>query len=294
MLTSFYKYEGAGNDFILIENTKELSSDESLLKNVLSEQISHLCKRHHGIGADGVLFCSKIESHHWRMQIYNADGSRATMCGNGLRCCAAHLWRTGVESSHFYLHSDAAIHEIFNANSPIENLQLENSQDLFWAKACFGIPLLLDAEISSKIDLKLTKNLLDPLVITSINYIYTGVEHLIFTCSQLPPSFNLKAFGKFWRQHSLFPSGTNVSMIQQDQEGLSIQTYERGVEDITRSCGTAACAAAASYFLKHSQKKLILKFPLEPALLVELDEKNQIWLIGPARFIFEGSVKFNF
>lgn len=277
---SFYKYEGAGNDFILIEPAHGPIAPGAW--------VTQLCKRHHGIGADGILQCFAVAPDHWRMLIYNADGTRASMCGNGLRCCAAHLWKSGKQQGSFYLQSDAGMHWMQYHTPEVTDA----SSNVYWSISCFGRPKTSQLDIQSQLDLTLTASLLDPSLIDHVDFINTGVEHLIFTCTHLPAMFDLKAFGKFWRWHSHFnPKGTNVSIVTHSlSHELHMSTFERGVEAPTRACGTGACAAAASYFLRSGLKSVRVKFPQEPSFNITQDDEGALWLTGPARFIYEGRI----
>jgi diaminopimelate epimerase len=221
-LNSFVKYSGNGNDFILMSDQIELSA----------EKIRHLCHRHFGIGADGLITLGPSDKADGRMRIYNADGSEAEMCGNGLRCLATYLDELSSPKKDSYLV------ETMNAIYPV-----------FRKGKSFALEM---SEIKDKniYDLTHFKDY------TQSFYINTGVPHLVFLTQDVD-KIDLKKVGAYYRYHSLFPKGTNVTFVEVrevDGKKAFARTYERGVEDETFSCGTGltATALALSHWLNWS------------------------------------------
>lgn len=283
---SVYKYQGAGNDFVLIESTSSFDLPHSF--------VTHICDRHHGLGADGVLQVEEISQKPliWRMRIYNCDGKRVDMCGNGLRCVSAHVLKTRDIQEPFSIQSDIGLHPV-SCDTPPENFK--NESDLYYIKTCFGKVKRLNI---NSLDLAQSKEWLDPRLIEGVFFLNSGVPHLFFLVKEgsVISSADLRSLGRFWRYHDYFePHGTNVSVgYLESPELLHLRTYERGVEEITLSCGTGAVAAAAAtlFFQKKTtiNQKLQVQFPGEPTMTVSCDQEEIFWLSGPAAFVFEAQL----
>ena len=245
---NFYKYQGAGNDFILVED------------GGVCGYVSHLCDRHFGIGADGVIVLEPSVDCDIRMRIFNSDGGEASMCGNALRCVVLHLQK--------------------------ENISIETS-----AGVCFG--KMIDGAILAT--LPYVKEEEEPYILDDGRKGYlidTGVYHLIIfeEVDFDTPDFEEdakkirfdKRFGK---------SGVNVSYIMEEGDIL-IRTYERGVEKETLACGTAA--AAAAFLVRKNDKKERFEYTVYPVskktLKFTFDEDDRIWMEGPASLVFKGKM----
>jgi diaminopimelate epimerase len=218
--TTFVKYSGNGNDFIILSDQVSLSK----------EQIVRLCHRHFGVGADGVITIGKSEVADARMRIFNADGGEAEMCGNGLRCLATYL------DSITFPKKDAYLIQTMNAVYPVMRMGKSFALEMSEIK---------DKNIHDLSGFKDFSNSF---------YINTGVPHLVFLANDVS-KIDVKKVGSYYRYHSMFPNGTNVTFVEvQDNEShrAYARTYERGVEDETHSCGTGltATALALSHWLK--------------------------------------------
>jgi diaminopimelate epimerase len=259
-LFKFKKFHGAGNDFIICDG-KDTST---LAKPGL---ISRLCARSKGIGADGVIFIYK-ENDLYRMVIINSDGSRAEMCGNGLRCAAMYITRYISSARTLYIKTEAGIQY---------------------------------AEITGKDSVKVAIPLLEEVREVNIDgkeiyYANTGVPHAVLFCEK-PENINLPVEGPRIRFHEKFkPAGVNVNFIsvEPDSNGFYAQrTYERGVEGETFSCGTGAAAAALCIFKRKGKTtEITFKTRFGEELRVELAVKHnivkEIRLAGKALEVFSG------
>jgi diaminopimelate epimerase len=285
--TSVYKYQGAGNDFVLIESASSFDLPHSF--------VTHICDRHHGLGADGVLQVEEISQKPliWRMRIYNCDGKRVDMCGNGLRCVSAHVLKKRDTQEPFSIQSDIGLHPVIYEPSS-ENI----NNDLYYIKTCFGKVTSPLEYFKIDLDVAQSKQWLDPRLIEHVFFLNSGVPHLFFLIKEgsIISSADLRSFGRFWRYHDYFePHGTNVSVgYLESPHLLHLRTYERGVEEITLSCGTGAVAAAAATLLLQKKttinQKLQVQFPGEPTMTVSCDQKENFWLSGPAAFVFEAKL----
>lgn len=219
----FYKMQGSGNDFILLNN-----DDLHIQASVMPAWAHKLCPRAFGIGADGLIFLESAPDESaidYRWHFFNADGSRAEMCGNGSRCADRLAFELGLAPAGHVLGTDAGpVQAEVDPDSKTVKVRLTVPQDLQ-----LNIDLALDAPHQ-------------PLTVHSVN---TGVPHCVLLCPD-PAGLDLAALGPAIRYHERFaPSGANVNLVQiQDDASLAIRTYERGVEAETFACGTGAAAAA--------------------------------------------------
>ena len=213
----FHKYSSTGNDFILLDNRNKKYDF------IQSSIIENLCHRRFGIGADGVIFLEKSAKVDYLMRFFNADGSAANFCGNGARAI-----------THFAnsLQEDISINRYtFEINDRLFKSEILGDEVIV------EMPVICDL---NKINLKEFGPFLGSL------YVDTGVPHAVFITDAVFYDYDLKSLYKNMnKNHKLFPHGVNVSVMEVMDDGfIALRTQERGVEDETYSCGTAAVAAA--------------------------------------------------
>jgi diaminopimelate epimerase len=212
----FYKMQGSGNDFILIDNRRGILKGKNL-----RDVARTVCHRHYSVGADGliVIMVSKKADFKWRF--FNADGSEAEMCGNGSRCAArfAHIKKIAGKDLVFETLAGLIHAEV---KTGTVRVQLTGASDL---RMNISVPLISGARTG--------------------HFINTGVPHLVYLSDQLNEE-DVVTVGRTTRYHELFkPAGTNVNFVQvQGPRKLRIRTYERGVEGETLACGTGSVAGA--------------------------------------------------
>ncbi|WP_353484546.1 diaminopimelate epimerase [Haliscomenobacter sp.] len=257
----FYKYQGAGNDFIMIDQRQHqwiLRSDQAL--------VEQLCDRRFGIGADGLILLQNHPGFDFEMVYFNSDGREGSMCGNGGRCTVAfahHLSAIG-ESCHF--------------------LAVDGSHD---------------AKVSNSewVELKM----IDVTHVergSGFYYLNTGSPHYIAFVENADQIDVVQA-GRAIRYNERFKAeGTNVNFTQVTDQGLKVVTYERGVEDETLACGTGVTAAALAYHLQRNGQHGVHEVPIQVkggAMAIRYTATEQdfkeIWLCGPAKLVFKGQVK---
>lgn len=264
MHVNFYKYQGAGNDFIMIDNRNGVFS-------ATKEQIEQMCNRHFGIGADGLILVENTSDADFKMVYYNSDGRLSSMCGNGGRCIAAFAIHLGI----------------CNHNSLLRFLAVDGDHT---AKVMQSIPngFLIDLEMQP---VQGIEQLDDQTVILD-----TGSPHYVTLCSDID-SLNLVNIALDIRYNERFAAqGINVNFIQREGANLKVRTYERGVEDETLSCGTGVVASylAAEVLLNGFKPEKILTKGGE--LQVTAEKKSpeyftNVHLIGPAVQVFEGKIQ---
>lgn len=211
----FTKYSGCGNDFILV--------DERIphLPKWSPKLVQRLCERGLGIGADGVVLLEKSATCDVKMRIYNADGSEAEMCGNGLRCLAKFMVDIGFEMKPY------------TVETLERKLQIEPLQNA--VKASMGAPQKMQWHIQLKVEEALYQ----------AHFLDTGVPHVVIFVDELAP-IPVEELGRKIRFHPHFePKGANANFAKiVSKQAIAIRTYERGVEKETLACGTGATAAA--------------------------------------------------
>ncbi len=252
----FYKYEGTGNDFIMIDNRKNFFS-----KN--EEQIKFLCDRKFGIGADGLILLENHKKFDFQMKYFNSDGKIASMCGNGGRCIVAFAKKLKIINNKTKFSAFDGSHnaEIYGEN--FVKLQMNNLE---------------------KID-----------KIGNSYFLNTGSPHFCSFVENLE-NINLLYEAKKIRYNDMFKKkGTNVNFIEKKENKIFVRTYERGVEDETLSCGTGVVASAIANYLENNPKKTNLEISTKGGILKVFFEKNDnifknIFLQGKANFVFEGTI----
>ena len=213
----FKKMHGSGNDFVLIDNR-----DGKISQKFFSNLAQKLCKRHFGIGADGLILIDHSSVADFKWHFFNADGSSAEMCGNGGRCAARFANLLGIGGKKLTFETLAGIIEAEIKEKNRVKLQLTEPKDILF-------------------DIKLKVNNKELLV----HHVNTGVPHVVVICDDLE-KIDVKELGSAIRFHEKFsPNGTNVNFIQKiGEDSLKVRTYERGVEDETYACGTGSVASA--------------------------------------------------
>ncbi len=263
----FMKMNGAGNDFVMLDNRAgSLQLDAS--------QIARLCDRHRGIGADGVLVLEPAGNRaDFRMRYYNADGGEAEMCGNGARCFARFADRVA---------------------GPLEKLSFETPAGVI-AAALEGERVTL--RMGEPKDLRLNMQITALGENLSCNYIDSGVPHLVVPVSDIA-TVDVRTVGPALRHHAEFaPRGANVNFLEhRGDRRIAIRTYERGVEGETLACGTGVVASALIFAATEGAESPISVLVKGGDELQVGFEKNgdrfaNVTLTGPAEFVFEGTVE---
>jgi diaminopimelate epimerase len=259
----FTKYEGCGNDFILIDNR------DPILPAFPSHFLSLLCHRQKGIGADGVLLLENSNHANYRMRIFNSDGSEAEMCGNGLRCLAHYIHELNRPQSEFVIETMLQKIRVWVDEQGIE-IEILPPQ---WAEETLLLTLGTET--------------------FPLHCLDTGVPHAVFFAQENSPSFD--SYAPQIRAHPHFyPRGTNVNFATVSDSFLALRTFERGVERETLACGTGAVAAALAaarlgllsspiQVLPRSGDPLIVSFGRIRNAFVD------IRLRGPANKVFSGT-----
>jgi diaminopimelate epimerase len=257
-LIHFHKYQGTGNDFIILDNREGLHS------GLTTAQIQFLCSRRFGIGADGLMLLNLKPGYDFEMKYYNSDGSESTMCGNGGRCMVKFASHLGIHRPVYHFLAIDGPHEAEIDDDGTVSLKMKDVKSV----SDFHGDFVLDT--GSPHYIKIVNNVMD------LDVYEKG--HRIR---------NSEAFSK---------EGINVNFVEQKgDDEIIVRTYERGVEDETFSCGTGVTAAALVCYhneigfnnvdVRTKGGKLSVEF-----VRTGEDTYEDIWLCGPAEKVFEGNI----
>ena len=257
MAQTFYKYQGTGNDFIIIDNRQDIFDKSN------TKLVAQLCDRRFGIGADGLILLENDTTTDFKMVYYNSDGNQSTMCGNGGRCLVAFAKEIGVIQ-------DKAI---FRAIDGVHRAEIDN-----------GI-VKLQMQNVTKVEDHQSHVFLD-----------TGSPHHVEIRSTIN-DIDIKTEGSKIRYGAPYnEEGSNVNFVEKvDESTFLVRTYERGVEGETFSCGTGVTAVGiAMNYIGETEKNLVnLKTKggnLKVSFTRTNDEFKEVWLIGPATMVFKGEI----
>ena len=257
MQQTFYKYQGTGNDFVMIDNRQELFDKTN------TKHIAFLCDRRFGIGADGLILLENHKELDFKMVYYNADGNESSMCGNGGRCLVAFAKQLGIIEDKAVFEAIDGIHYA-NIEGDIVKLQMQDVN----AVEQHSNHVFLD----------------------------TGSPHHVQFEDEIE-DFDIKTRGAIIRYGEPYnEAGSNVNFVKKiSEETFAVRTYERGVEDETLSCGTGVTAVAlAMNYLGETKKDLVTLQTqggkLQVSFTKEGNSYKNVWLIGPATFVYKGKI----
>lgn len=271
----FSKLQGAGNDFIIINDmNNEIIDFENLSKKV--------CNRHFGIGADGMLVCQKSDVADVKMVYYNSDGTRAKICGNGIRCFSKFVYENQVvEKNNFYVETDAGIKYITTKleKNKVKEITVDMGKGDFNSK---NIPCSLDKDVILNETIEIDGRKF------TISSMLMGVPHTVIFIDDFD-NFDVNYYGRLIENHSLFPKRTNVNFAKIIGENkIMLKTWERGA-GYTLGCGTGACATGV---LAHKLGKInstqITIFSEGGEIKIILEDDYSVKMSGGATLICSG------
>ncbi|NLX19874.1 MAG: diaminopimelate epimerase [Desulfobulbus sp.] len=263
----FWKMNGAGNDFIIIDHRQPLVPQEKM-----AEFSRLLCRRKFSVGADGVFFVEPSTRADFSWRFFNSDGSEAEMCGNGARCVARFAYMQGIAAARMQFETLAGLVEASVADTRVAIRMTPPHSFLF----------------DRQIELDGQKFL--------VHSVDTGVPHAVLFTDNID-TIDVVGLGRLIRHHPDFaPAGTNVNFIGRTADGFRIRTYERGVEDETLACGTGAAAGALIAAAKgFAESPVAMITSGGVALTVQLVEREDreaamVLLRGPAHIVYKGEI----
>jgi diaminopimelate epimerase len=287
LVVEFTKMDGAGNDFIVIDNRFYAFNPGQLSALAL-----RFCNRYTGVGGDGLLaLCQPDEAGHaFRMRYFNADGTLGTMCGNGARCLAAFAYESGLGEGDLVFGSDAGVMRARRApvasGGHMSDVEIELPRPRGFSKEAAPA---LEGETG----------------IAAAGYVWTGTEHVVYEVLTGLDEFAVDSVGPAIRMHpNLQPAGANVNFVERCAAGVDdcearVRTYEKGVEAETRACGTGAVAVAICGSELGWWGAGTVRIQMPGGMLRVLIPKPDgepggvITLAGPTRVAFRGSFEID-
>lgn len=282
MKLNFIKMHGAGNDYIYVDGMKYQIPDESAAAKKLSD-------RHFSVGGDGLIIIKKGTKADYEMVMYNADGSRGAMCGNGIRCVAKYLFDEGYTNNEkeFTIESMGAIKHI--------KVNVIDGEAVS-ARVDMGKPILKASDIPVNFNGEKCVN--QPVTFADREFNMTcvsmGNPHAVMFIDEHPTDFDLNKYGSIAQQDTnLFPDRVNAEFAKIiDRSNIEMRVYERGAGE-TLACGTGACATAVSAILNGYCDNKVTVHLLGGDLLIEWsgNENDSVIMTGPAEYAFTGTVE---
>lgn len=272
----FTKMHGLGNDFVLMDLI------EQAIPNDIPSLAQRICHRQRGVGADGLILILPAKKADLKMRIFNADGSEAEMCGNGIRCVAKMAYELGlVKTPHILVETLAGIIK--------PEIILGEQGQVVAVKVDMGVPHLLPEEVPVLMTGK--RVIARPLEIggqvLSINALSMGNPHCIIFVSDVAKA-SVQELGSIIENHPLFPAKTNVEFVEViNQDEVKMRVWERGAGE-TMACGTGACAALVASVLNNKTEQNILVHLKGGDLALSWGENNHVFMTGPAETVFKG------
>ena len=274
----FTKMQGAGNDYVYINGFTEHVEDKVTFVKWISD-------RHFGVGSDGAIFINPSEIADFEMEMYNADGSRSEMCGNGIRCVGKYVYDHGLTDK-----KEITI-ESFGR---IKYLTLYPGRDgrIESVKVNMGAPVLNGSEIPVRIDKDTVIG--EPITVNGTEYLMTcvsmGNPHAVVFIDDTD-NLDIESVGPVFENHELFPNRTNTEFVQVvDKSHVKMRVWERGTGE-TLACGTGCCATTVACILNGLTDEEVTVKVLGGEIIVKWDrDNNLIYMTGPAVTTFEGEI----
>ena len=273
----FTKMHGIGNDYVYVNCFEESVKNPAEVSKFVSD-------RHFGIGSDGLILISPSAIADFCMNIYNADGSQAEMCGNGIRCVAKYVYDYGLtDKTEISVETLAGIKYL--------RLQVENGK-VASVEVNMGAPILEPKEIPVAVEESPVVNV--PVEVKGKIYHMTcvsmGNPHAIIFMNNVK-DLDIEAIGPYFENHMVFPKRTNTEFVEVlDRNTVNMRVWERG-SDETLACGTGACATTVACILNDKTENEVTVHLLGGDLKIRWDrEANQVYMTGPATVVFDGEI----
>lgn len=271
----FTKMQGLGNDYVYVNGFEERIENPS-------EMAVKVSNRNFGVGSDGLILINPSEKADFEMEMYNADGSRGEMCGNGIRCVAKYVYDYGLtDKTHISVETLGGIKYL--------DLTVEDGKVVL-VRVDMGSPILTPAQIPVIADE--SEAVAVPILVDETEYQMTcvsmGNPHAVVFMDDIE-HLEIEKIGPKFEHHERFPNRVNTEFVKVlDRQTASMRVWERGSGE-TLACGTGACAVAVACILGgYTENKVTVKL-LGGDLLIEWDrEQNKIYMTGPAEVVFDG------
>ena len=279
MKIKFTKMHGCGNDYVYINGFTEHIPQEKK-----PDIVRYISDRHFGIGSDGAIFINPAKEADFEMEMYNADGTRSEMCGNGMRCVGKYVYDYGLtDKTEFSVVSAGKIKYL--------TLTVEDGKAV-QIRVNMGSPILTPSEIPVVADGDTV--IKEPIAVLDKTYEMTCVSmsnpHAVVFVDDTA-SFPVNEVGPYFENHEKFPNRTNTEFVQiVDENHIKMRVYERGTGE-TLACGTGCCASAVACMLNGLTDTEVDVEVLGGVVHIEWDRKeNLIYMTGPATTVFDGEI----
>ena len=281
MKIKFTKMQGCGNDYVYINGFTEKIEQEKK-----PDFVRRVSDRHFGIGSDGAIFINPAKEADFEMEMYNADGSRSEMCGNGIRCVGKYVYDYGLtDKTEFSVVSAGKVKYL--------TLTIEDGKAV-QIRVNMGEPILTAAEIP--VVAENTPVINEPITVLDTEYKMTcvsmGNPHAVVFVDDTA-SFPVNEIGPYFENHEKFPNRTNTEFVQVvDRNHINMRVYERGTGE-TLACGTGCCASVVACILNGLTDENVYVNVLGGVVQVEWDRaENIVYMTGPAVTVFDGEIEF--
>ena len=282
LFVKFAKMHGCGNDYIFIDGSKEpvKTKDKPELTRYLSD-------RNSGVGSDGVIFINPSEEADFEMEMYNADGTRGEMCGNGIRCVAKYVYDRGLTNKKkLSIISCGAVKEL--------SLTIQDKKVIF-VKVDMGEPRFMPKDIP--VDLPGDRIINEPISVCGREFHMTcmsmGNPHAVVFVERTD-GLRLDELGPAFENHPCFPNRVNAEFVQVlNRQTIRMRVWERGTGE-TLACGTGACAAVTAGILNGLlEDQVTVRLPGGELEIFWNRQSNRIYMTGPAVHVFDGEIEWN-
>ena len=278
----FTKMHGCGNDYVYVDGAKE-----QIPAKDKPELVRKLSDRHFGIGGDGVIFINPSDEADFEMEMYNMDGSRSEMCGNGIRCVAKFVYDKGLtDKEHISIISGGKVKYI--------DLNIENEK-VSTVKVNMGEPILKAADIPVVTDNPEGSVIAENIEVAGNTYKMTcvsmGNPHAVVFMEDVT-NLEIEKIGPLFENHQRFPRRTNTEFVKViDRNNVEMRVWERGTGE-TLACGTGTCATVVACVLNNLTEDEVNVKVLGGLIKIKWDrEANLVYMTGPAATVFEGEIE---
>ncbi len=276
----FTKMQGCGNDYVYVNGMEEVLAPEKK-----AEVVRFLSDRHFGIGSDGVIFINAAKEADFEMEMYNADGTRSEMCGNGIRCVAKFVYDKGLTQ-------DKNISIVSAGKVKYLDLTVDENNKVSLVKVNMGSPILVPEQIPVVFEGEQVVNA--PIMVQGEEFRVTcvsmGNPHAVVFVDQTG-EMDLEEIGPCFENHVAFPNRTNTEFVEVvDRNHVKMRVWERGTGE-TLACGTGCCATVVAAVLNGLTDTEVEVEVLGGKIQIFWDRKaNLVYMTGPATTVFEGEI----
>ena len=275
----FTKMQGIGNDYVYVDCTKENKIENPA---ELSKKVSN---RHFGIGSDGLILIENSNVADFKMAIYNADGSQAEMCGNGIRCVAKFVFDKGlINKENITIETLAGIKQLKlrTENGKVKKVRVDMGEPILEAKK---IPVISDKNPVIDLQLQAADKTFTATCVSM------GNPHAITFVNNVE-EFDVEKYGKILEIKKEFPKHSNIEFVELiDKNNIKMRVWERGSGE-TLACGTGSCASVVACILNNKTERKVNVHLLGGTLEIEWNKQNNhVYMEGPAEIVFEGEIE---